>query len=77
MTPEELWRGIDRLAEKNGLTPSGLAVRAGLDACAFNRCKRVNNGRPHWITVETLSKILNATNTSLMDFVNLIYLPEN
>ncbi|MBD5400460.1 helix-turn-helix domain-containing protein [bacterium] len=77
MTPEELWRGIDRLAAKNGLSASGLAVRAGLDASVFNQSKRVNNGRPHWITLETLSKILKVTNTSLVDFVNLIYLPED
>lgn len=77
MTPEELWRGVDRLAAKNGLSTSGLAVRSGLHATAFNRSKRIRNGRPHWITVETLHKILKATNTSLIDFVNLIYLPED
>ena len=31
-THEEVWRGIDRLARHHGLSPSGLARRAGLDA---------------------------------------------
>ena len=31
----EIWTGIDRLAESLGLSPSGLAVRAGLDPNAF------------------------------------------
>ena len=40
-THKQIWRGLDRLAEKHGLSASGLARRAGLDATAFNVSKRV------------------------------------
>ena len=31
MRHAEIWKAIDKLAERNGLSPSGLAKRAGLD----------------------------------------------
>jgi phage repressor protein C with HTH and peptisase S24 domain len=45
----DVWRGIDRLAAKHGLSASGLARRAGLDPTAFNPSKRITReGRPRW-----------------------------
>jgi phage repressor protein C with HTH and peptisase S24 domain len=72
-THKQIWRGLDRLAEKHGLSASGLARRAGLDATAFNFSKRVTReGRPRWPGTETLAKVLTATGESLEDFVPLM-----
>jgi phage repressor protein C with HTH and peptisase S24 domain len=69
----DVWRGVDRLAEVNGLSPSGLARRAGLDPTTFNKSKRnTRDGRPRWPSTESLSKILEATQTTLGEFVSLV-----
>jgi len=68
----EIWTGIDRLAESLGLSPSGLAVRAGLDPTAFNKSKRAGpDGRKRWLSMESLNKVLEATHTSFVDFLAL------
>ena len=57
-----IWAAIDRLAERNDLTASGLARRAGLDPTTFNRSKRAAaDGRPRWPSTESIAKILEAT----------------
>ncbi|QCI65478.1 S24 family peptidase [Phreatobacter stygius] len=69
----DIWAAIDKLAESHGLSPSGLAKRAGLDATTFNRSKRVmNDGRERWPSTESIAKVLNATNTVFGDFVSLV-----
>ena len=68
----EVWRGIDKLAAKHGLSASGLARRAGLDPTAFNPSKRITReGRPRWPSTESLSKILTVTGEPFADFVSL------
>ena len=70
---KDIWSGIDRLAASCGFSPSGLARRAGLDATSFNVSKRIHlHGKPRWPTTESISKILNVTNTTLADLVALI-----
>lgn len=72
-THAEVWRGIDRLARQHGLTPSGLARRAGLDPTTFNPSKRITKqDKPRWPSTESLAKILRATTTPLEDFVALM-----
>jgi len=69
----EVWRAIDRLAAKHGLTPSGLARRAGLDATSFNKSKRTTReGKPRWPTTESIAKILAATGENMGGFVALL-----
>ncbi|MFW5833566.1 MAG: helix-turn-helix transcriptional regulator [Pseudomonadota bacterium] len=69
----DVWRGVDRLAEVNGLSASGLARRAGLDPTTFNKSKRnTRDGRPRWPSTESLAKILEATQTTLGEFVSLV-----
>jgi phage repressor protein C with HTH and peptisase S24 domain len=66
---QEVWSAIDALAERNGLSPSGLARRAGLDPTTFNKSKRfAPDGRPRWPSTESIAKILSATDTSVQDF---------
>jgi phage repressor protein C with HTH and peptisase S24 domain len=69
----DLWRAIDRLAAKHGLSTSGLARRAGLDPTSFNKSKRVSGGgKRRWPSTVSLAKILNATGTRFSAFVALI-----
>ena len=66
LSHETVWIAIDSLARRNGLTPSGLARRAGLDPTTFNKSKRFAvDGRPRWPSTESISKILAATNSDL------------
>jgi phage repressor protein C with HTH and peptisase S24 domain len=58
----QIWNALDRLAERNGMSPSGLAKKAGLDATTFNKSKRItNDGRERWPSTESVSKALTAT----------------
>jgi len=69
----DIWSAIDRLAQENGLTASGLARRAGLDPTTFNRSKRMTReGKPRWPSTESISKILDATGVRLAHFVSLV-----
>ncbi|TVR12022.1 MAG: helix-turn-helix transcriptional regulator [Salinarimonadaceae bacterium] len=73
LTHSQIWSAIDRLAERHGLSASGLARRAGLDATSFNKSKRVSaDGRERWPSSESIAKILAATSSSAREFVGLI-----
>ena len=65
----DVWRAIDRLAEKHGMSTSGLARRSGLDPTTFNKSKRITKeGRQRWPSTESVSKALTATGDSLAEF---------
>ena len=73
LSHEQVWAAIDRLAERNSLSASGLAKRAGLDSTAFNKSKRRSaDGRPRWPSTESLAKIMQATGASLDEFVAML-----
>lgn len=73
LTHFQIWRGIDTLASRHGLSPSGLARLAGLDPTTFNKSKRATfEGKLRWPSTESLAKILTATGASLDDFVALV-----
>ena len=73
LTHDQVWTALDRLAERAGLSPSGLAKRAGLDPTTFNKSKRITpDGRERWPSTESVSKALTATNSSIDTFVQLI-----
>jgi phage repressor protein C with HTH and peptisase S24 domain len=70
---EEIWRALDTLAAENGLSASGLAKRAGLDATTFNPSKRrMPDGRARWPSTESVAKVLDATGASLEAFTALV-----
>lgn len=70
-THRTIWEAIDSLAERHQLSPSGLARRAGLDATAFNRSKRIGkDGRLRWPSTESISKILSATGEEIESFLS-------
>ncbi|WP_208830432.1 helix-turn-helix transcriptional regulator [Bradyrhizobium neotropicale] len=73
LTHGQVWAALDRLAERAGLSPSGLARRAGLDPTTFNKSKRITaDGRERWPSTESVAKALAATNVSIDTFVQLI-----
>lgn len=70
----QLWKAIDGLARREGISASALARRAGLDATSFNPSKRFGPGdppRPRWPSTESLTRILQATGLSLGEFAAL------
>lgn len=70
---QDIWRAIDRLAEKYDLTPSGLARRAGLDPTTFNKSKRITrDNRARWPSTESIEKILDATGATWGEFVSFM-----
>ena len=68
-----LWGAIDALAQRNGMTASGLARAAGLDATTFNKSKRIGaDGRPRWPSTESVSRALAATGSTFDEFAALL-----
>ena len=73
LTHDQVWTALDRLAERAGLSASGLAKKSGLDPTTFNKSKRVtHDGRERWPSTESVSKALAATTSSIDTFVRLI-----
>ncbi|MCC3245514.1 helix-turn-helix transcriptional regulator [Methylocystis sp. WRRC1] len=69
----QIWAALDALGERYGLTPSGLARKAGLDPTTFNRSKRETaSGRQRWPSTESIAKVLQATGASLDEFMALV-----
>jgi phage repressor protein C with HTH and peptisase S24 domain len=73
LTHDQIWAALDRLAERAGLSASGLARKSGLDPTTFNKSKRVTaDGRQRWPSTESIAKALAATASSFDAFVQLI-----
>jgi phage repressor protein C with HTH and peptisase S24 domain len=73
LTHAQIWAALDALGERYGLTPSGLARKAGLDPTTFNRSKRQTaNGHLRWPSTESIAKVLQATGASLDEFMTLV-----
>lgn len=74
LSHSKLWKAIDALARRQGLSASGLARQAGLDATSFNPSKRFGPGEPpraRWPSTESLTRVLEVTRISLGDFAAL------
>ena len=73
LTHGQVWTALDRLAERAGMSASGLAKRSGLDPTTFNKSKRITaDGRERWPSTESVAKALAATTSSIDTFVQLI-----
>jgi phage repressor protein C with HTH and peptisase S24 domain len=73
LTHEQIWTALDRLAERAGLSASGLAKQAGLDPTTFNKSKRITaDGHERWPSTESIARALAATDASIDSFVQLI-----
>lgn len=72
----DIWSLIDTLAARHGLSPSGLAKKAGLDPTTFNKSKRFSaDGRPRWPSTESLAKVLDATGASVDEMIGALVRP--
>jgi phage repressor protein C with HTH and peptisase S24 domain len=73
LTHNQIWNALDRLAQRNKLSVSGLAKKAGLDPTTFNKSKRITpEGRPRWPSTESVAKSLQATGTKVENFISLL-----
>lgn len=72
MKYENVWNAVDKLAMSRGLSPSGLAKLAGLDATTFNKSKRTRpDGKNRWPSLDSINKLLEVCNLSFEQFYNL------
>jgi len=70
LSHSDIWSAIDAIAQRHGLSASGLARLAGLDATAFNKSKRISkDGRQRWPSTESIAKVLDATNEGFDAFL--------
>jgi len=73
LSHKQVWSAIDTLAGRYGMTASGLARKAGLDATTFNKSKRQTpDGRQRWPSTESIAKVLEATGASLDEFMGFL-----
>src|SRR5580704_13698199 len=73
LTHDQIWGALDRLAERAGLSASGLAKKSGLDPTTFNKSKRITaDGHERWPSTESIARALSATASSIEHFVRLI-----
>ena len=73
MQHAQIWRAIDALAERRGMSASGLARAAGLDPTTFNKSKRqAADGKPRWPSSESIARALDAAETSWDEFAGLL-----
>lgn len=67
-----VWEVMEEIAKLRGVSPSRLAVTAGLDATAFNPSKRLaNGGHPRFPSFTTILAVLKVTGMNWYDFANL------
>lgn len=72
MKYEQVWNAVDKLAKINGLSPSGLAKKAGLDSTTFNKSKRLRpDGKKRFPSLESINKIISVCNMSFNQFCRL------
>ena len=73
LTHKQVWNAIDTIAERYGFSASGLAKKSGLDPTSFNPSKRNGpDGRPRWPTMESISRLLQASGASMEEFSELL-----
>lgn len=73
MPHASIWRAIDALAARRGMSASGLARAAGLDPTAFNKSKRLGpDGKPRWPSTESLSRAIEAAGATFDEFAALM-----
>src|SRR5437016_4039706 len=74
---EDFWRALDFIAREQGLSPSALARKAGLDPTTFNRSKRGGiTGDGRWPSSSSIALVLEAVDMSLVEFARLVEHPE-
>lgn len=68
-----IWDTIEIIAQKQNLSVSGLARRAGLNPTTFNRSKRKSAaGQERWPSTYSIHRVLTASNLTWQDFSNYV-----
>ncbi|MBN2676245.1 MAG: helix-turn-helix transcriptional regulator [Alphaproteobacteria bacterium] len=69
MNHESIWNAIDRIAQNQNLSVSGLAKKAGLNPTTFNKSKRLSDqGQERWPSTRSITKVLEISKLSWKDF---------
>jgi len=63
-----LWKSIDVIAAKQGISLPALALRAGLDQSTFSHARR----RRNWMSLKTLAKVLNHYQIPLQEWARMV-----
>lgn len=72
LSQQDIWHALDQLADKFSMSPSSMARQAGLDPTTFNKSKRHSgNGKPRWLSTESLAKVLNMLGVDFEEFAAL------
>ena len=73
MQYEQVWNAVDKLAKMQGLSASGLAKKAGLDATTFNKSKRIRpDGKKRWPSLDSINKIMEVSGITFEQFYSLL-----
>lgn len=73
MNHAQIWRAIDALAARRGISASALARAAGLDPTTFNKSKRqAPDGKARWPSTESVTRALAAAETNWDEFAALL-----
>lgn len=73
MNHAQIWRAIDALAARRGMSASALARAAGLDPTTFNKSKRqAPDGKARWPSTESVTRALAAAETNWDEFAALL-----
>lgn len=69
MQYDQVWNAVDKLAKMQGLSASGLAKKAGLDATTFNKSKRIRpDGKKRWPSLDSINKIMEVSGITFEQF---------
>jgi hypothetical protein len=70
---QQTWDALAAIAERCGMSLSGLSQRAGLDPTSFNPSKRHGpGGRKRWPSMETLSRVLAVAGMDMRSFAEIL-----
>ncbi len=73
MGSEKIWSAIEKIADSQKLSVSGLAKRAGLNPTTFNKSKRVSPaGQERWPSTRSVHCVLKAMDLTWDDLPNYI-----
>lgn len=68
----QVWWGVECMARHAGLSVSGLACAAGLDASTFNKSKRIHpNGRLRWPSLASLYSAMQVSGVTVRMFADM------
>ncbi|MDW2994679.1 MAG: hypothetical protein R8N24_01465 [Alphaproteobacteria bacterium] len=69
ITHDTIWTAIDKMAERQNISASRLAIISGLNATTFNKSKRYDAyGKSRYPSFSTIAKVLNTSKMTMTEF---------